>query len=299
MLFKNTIINFHKIENPKWFAKTLNLLTKCYDIASIKDIEEYYYHNRKLNNVCHITFDDGDISFYNIVFPILKKYNVPASIYVSPLAAKERRNFWFQEIRGYDKKLLWQLIKNKKGNKVFNKIPSLNVALKSMSLENIWDAIRYYQKKTGTSPKPCMNMDTNTIIELHQSNLVEVGAHTLNHPILSNETNEVVRNEILSSIYDLGKMLDSEVRYFAYPNGIPGLDFGEREMDILQSAGIKLAFSTENKSFSQNNNPLSIPRNGISKGSLVFTLTKLISGRHWSKLKEIIKGKSNRMINDY
>jgi len=108
---------------------------------------------------------------------------------------------------------------------------------------------------------------------------------------LANETETAAHNEIQSSIIELSEILGIPVRYFAYPNGIPQLDFGEREMNILKSMNIKLAFSTENKSFSIKDNPLSIPRNGISKGNKSFLFMKLLLGNKWDIVKRIFNGK--------
>ena len=47
---------------------------------------------------------------------------------------------------------------------------------------------------------------------------------------------------------------------------------------------------------SKSDDLLSIPRNGISKGSKEFILFKLLVGNNWDLLKHLIKG---RQENDY
>jgi hypothetical protein len=87
-------------------------------------------------------------------------------------------------------------------------------------------------------------------------------------------------------------LLKNEIHYFAYPNGVYHLDFDKREIDILKKTTIKLAFSTERKPISLNDNLFSIPRNGVTKGSQSFILLKLLMGQKWDNLKRMIKGKS-------
>lgn len=296
MILKNSVINFHRIENPQWVERTIQFLKRIYNLISTQTLEDYFTQNSQLNNVCHLTFDDGDESFYKIVFPILKKHNIPASIYVSPTAAKYRKNFWFQEIKGYDKNKLRQIINKTEKGRQFEHIPNLDAIFKSMRLDLIWDIIYRYQKETGTRSKSCINMDVNQIIELQQSGLVDVGAHTQNHPILKIEDKRTAEREIEGSINELSDILDKKVKYFAYPNGDPKLDFGVREIRILEKADIKLAFSTENKSFNHNDNPLCIPRKGLTKGGQSFIVLKLITGSYWNTIKKSIKGKQ---ISDY
>jgi len=291
-LFPNTIINFHKIYDKEWMESVLLFLSNIYNIVSIQDIESYYYNQKPLHNCCHITFDDGDRSFYTTVFPIIKEFQLPVSIYVSPKIVKTGENFWFQEIRNYNKEVLRNIINNKYPylKNINPKIP-ISAIFKSLQLTQIWEVISEYRSIMKIDAEKRMNMSESELKEVYNSGLVAIGAHTLNHPILANETETAAHNEIQSSIIELSEILGIPVRYFAYPNGIPQLDFGEREMNILKSMNIKLAFSTENKSFSIKDNPLSIPRNGISKGNKSFLFMKLLLGNKWDIVKRIFNGK--------
>ena len=291
-VLQNTIINFHKIYDKEWMESVLLFLSNIYNIVSLQDIESYYYHKKPLHNCCHITFDDGDRSFYTIVYPLIKKFQLPVSIYVSPKIAKTGENFWFQEIRDYNKEVLRTIINNKYPYlKNVNPKVSLNAIFKSLQLEQIWEVISEYRSIMKVVAEKRMNMSDGELIEVSNSGLVAIGAHTLNHPILANETETTAQNEIQSSILELSEILGIPVRYFAYPNGIPQIDFGKREMNFLKAMNIKLALSTENKSFSIIDNPLNIPRNGISKGNKSFLFIKLLLGSKWDKVKKLCLGK--------
>jgi len=291
-LFPNTIINFHKIYDKEWMESVLLYLINNYNIVALQDIESYYYNQKLLHNCCHITFDDGDRSFYTIVYPLIKKFQLPVSIYVSPKIVKTGENFWFQEIRDYNKEVLRTIINNKYPYlKNVNPKVSLNAIFKSLQLEQIWEVISEYRSIMKVVAEKRMNMSDGELIEVSNSGLVAIGAHTLNHPILANETETTAQNEIQSSILELSEILSVPVRCFAYPNGIPQIDFGKREMNFLKAMNIKLAFSTENKSFTIKDNPLSIPRNGISKGNKSFLFLKLLLGSKWDKIKKLCYGK--------
>lgn len=258
-ILPNTIIYFHEIQDKQWFQNIIETLIKNYHIIGLKELEDYYYNDKSIKNSCHITIDDGDISFYKNAFPILKNFNVPVSVYVSPLNATERLNFWFQEIVDYDATGLNEIISKEFNYKLDHQSMSeIKSFLKTLKINEILRIINLYQKKTAVPPKLPMNMNEKQIIELSNSGLVEFGAHTLNHPCLVNEKNEVASYEILESIDRLSNILNKEISSFVYPNG----DYGEREIAILKSKGIKLAFTTERGKLSNMDDPLKIPRSG-------------------------------------
>ena len=301
-ILPNTIICLHEIHNQNWLNNIFESLKKNYNIIGLGDLEDYYYGNKKIKNSCHITFDDGDASFYKNAFPVIKRHNIPVSTYVSPLMAKDQRNFWFQEIGGYNKEKLHEITEIITQNKIEQIKPiEIKKFLKILRLEIIWEIIKLYQKETNTQPKSPMNMTENQLIEVKSSGLVDIGAHTLNHPILTNESNSIAYDEIANSIDQLSDMLNCEIKYFVYPNG----DFGEREINILKNKGIKLAFTTKREKISSLNNPLSIPRSGspfISKFNnnnayiISKCLVQLLAGENryykfantWSSLASII-----------
>lgn len=255
----NTIVYFHEVQNQQRLINTLELLIKNYRIVGLRELEDYYYNDKDIKNSCHITFDDGDISFYKNVLPVIKKYKIPVSLYVSPLMASEEKNFWFQEIKDYNPNELIKIIK-KVTNQSIENISSIEIKehLKTLRIDVISEIIKRYQYETHTPVKPPMNMNVNQLIDVKSTGLVEIGAHTLNHPILTNETDEIASYEILRSIDWLKDILKCNIRYFVFPNG----NYGDREINILKNGGIKLAFTTERGKITHLNNPLSIPRNG-------------------------------------
>jgi len=293
----NKVINFHDISDSEWFENLVLILKSKYSLISIEDIEGYYHKKQDLKNTCHLTFDDGDKSFYDIVYPILKRHNIPASIFVSPKMCGEQKNFWFQEIRGYNETKLKKIISeafNVDNNKLENH--SIYLILKCFTMDQIWFVIEKYQSIYKIRPKESCNLSVDQLIEIDKGGLVTVGAHTLNHPILANESDEVSKIEIIDSFYNLAQILGHEIKYFAYPNGWPEYDFLERELNTLKNCNCKIAFSCKPNNFTKKDNALSVNRYNLSYANLPFIRLKLSLGEHWEYLKKfIVKGEvSNR-----
>ena len=136
-------------------------------------------------------------------------------------------------------------------------------------------------------------MNIEQLKEVEASGLVTVGAHTLNHPVLKNEDDESSAYEITESIKRLEVLLGHPVKYFAYPNGRPGIDFGEREMNYLRENKVSIAFSTEFDHLVAENNLLSIPRMGFAAMGLnpsnPLIVLRMNLGKRWFDVKSIGK----------
>lgn len=285
----NKILNFHLVDNIDWFDQTIAKIKSQYKMVDIDTLIAFYNHEITLENACHITVDDGDQTFYNIIYPVLKKHNVPASIYVSPKVFKEKINYWFQEVEGYDETILKSIItretklhpKDLDGYDIFT-------VLKSFEIAKIHYFLEVYRLETQTSLKPYQNMTIAQLKEVEASGLITIGAHTINHPILQNENKESSAYEINHSIKELSEILEHPIKCFSYPNGIYQYDFTEREQDLLIENGIKICFSTIAKNFTVDDNMMRVPRIGISNNEkMLFLEIKLFLGFFWDKLKKL------------
>ena len=73
---------------------------------------------------------------------------------------------------------------------------------------------------------------------------MEIGAHTVTHPILANLSDDEARHEIVEGRRLLESIARAPVTLFAYPNGKPGRDYTAAHVAIVREAGFKAACST-------------------------------------------------------
>ncbi len=291
---KSLVLMFHEINDVVWFESILRFLGKKYTFVSFDELSEHVYAQSNKRKLLHITFDDGHKSFYENAFPVLKKMNIPATLFVSPAAIQKEENFWFQRIRPFDKAKWREHVFSKTSHLFTGDISgfSAHAIMKSLPIEIMHEIIEDFEKENGLLPAPYINVSVDELVEMHGSGLVEIGAHTLNHPILANEADDNSRNEIMASVNGLNKLLSCHTRCFAYPNGLPEHDFGKREMSILRDMGIELAFSTESDFAKARFDKMSIPRVGITKGGHFFVAQKIRFARQWEGIRNIVFGKS-------
>lgn len=284
----NKILNFHLVNNLEWFDKTIQLIKSKYNMVDIDTLVNYYNGKINLKNACHITVDDGDQTFYKYIYPVLKKHQIPASLYVSPKIFKEKINYWFQEVEGYDSEILKEIIAKKYQIEVSKLNPyDIFTVLKSFDIATIHSFLAAYRLQTNTLLKPYQNMSISELLVVDKEGLVTIGAHTMNHPILHNETDTSAAYEINDSVTELAELLGHPIKCFSYPNGIPNFDFTQREQNLLKSNNVKITFSTESKNLSITDDTMSIPRIGISNNeNMLFFRIKLFLGSFWILLRK-------------
>ena len=69
----NKILNFHQVKDCVWFDEVVCYLKSKYVFVTTEDLYEFYKGQINLKNSCHITIDDGDKSFYNVIFSGFKE----------------------------------------------------------------------------------------------------------------------------------------------------------------------------------------------------------------------------------
>ena len=236
----NFVYYYHDVSSGAEFEKTIRTITRKYKIVSARELYDYLCGKTSLKNSCVFTIDDGWLSTYKYVFPVIKKFNIPITIFVSPKMVKEAGNFWYYLFDYCNQNRVKDALFN--DNIITEELKSfpLKSILKELEVETIY---KYLHQDVGDSA-PRGFIDYNELMDLNSCPLVTIGAHTMMHPILHNESDERAKLEIEQSVRELSEILGKPVTTFAYPNGEYGLDFTEREMDYCKEAGIEMAFST-------------------------------------------------------
>jgi peptidoglycan/xylan/chitin deacetylase (PgdA/CDA1 family) len=286
---------FHDVRDPEWFEEVIVYLARRYKLVDLSTIEADLARGEFHEGRCHISFDDGHESFYHNVLPVIRKHSVPATIFISPQITRNGGYFWFQKYRLLPREQFDKFVRSKLSGKLPDNVlvnTQGNILLKSMRIDEINDIIDEFCGANQIRFGERCNLDLEQLSDILGSRLVEVGAHTLRHPILANEEDKTVESEIGESIIQTSELVGRPVRYFACPNGLPGYDFGEREIHIMKNHGIKLNMTTLPGPLTDRYGCWSVPRIGISKGSLRTIGIKIRNAGLWSLLRDKANRKS-------
>jgi peptidoglycan/xylan/chitin deacetylase (PgdA/CDA1 family) len=105
------------------------------------------------------------------------------------------------------------------------------------------DAVEALASELGSRLPTGLMMTPAQIVRLHRAGM-EIGAHTVRHPILASVPDDEAREEIVASKRMLEEITGAPVTLFAYPNGQPGRDYGPQHVHFVKRAGFMAAFST-------------------------------------------------------
>ena len=113
----------------------------------------------------------------------------------------------------------------------------------------------------GKLPPPLM-MRPEDVRRLADSGM-QIGGHTVNHPILMKLDDRAAHIEIVDGKRRLEEIIDSPVTLFAYPNGKPGGDYDARHVELVRRAGFSAAVSTVNGVAVHESDRFQLPRCGL------------------------------------
>ena len=73
---------------------------------------------------------------------------------------------------------------------------------------------------------------------------IEIGGHTMRHPILARASACEQSEEIRQNLSAIQAWTGKTARAFAYPNGRPGVDYTAETSAIVRDSGVDVAFCT-------------------------------------------------------
>lgn len=200
--------------------------------------------------VC-VTLDDGYADNESCALPILRKYQIPATVFISTGFLNGGR-MWndsiIETVRKCDGKIL-DLSELDLGCYSLDSVAerlaaaiSIIQKIKHLDPQIRSALVREIEKRVTSLPNDLMLTDAQ-VQSLARSG-ISIGAHTVNHPILCSVSDEIARREISESKLYLEELLQMPVDVFAYPNGRPGLDYRDEHRDMVKDLGFKAAVST-------------------------------------------------------
>jgi peptidoglycan/xylan/chitin deacetylase (PgdA/CDA1 family) len=258
------ILMYHRFsENPQpgfvhreAFEKQIEYLKNNFNLGTLNDLVKTYRQQGNFpTNTIVITVDDGYSDLYEIAFPILKKYNVPATFFVTNRFVDG--DFWLwpdcvryilehsneidlsrissdleyttKQMTDHDRQAVWGMIitfllsiaEDEKNHWLAKFAELQNVKFPDKPIED-YRAVSWSQVK-----------------ELNASN-IEIGVHTQSHPSLGRLKENQLSTEIQGAVEIIQSQIGKSPTSFCFPNGQPS-DYTESVKQHVKDAGCQSA----------------------------------------------------------
>lgn len=202
------------------FRSVCRHLARSYNVMHLSEIARSFETGERLpNGTVAITFDDGYASNHDLAYPILREFDLLATIFVTTGFVDGTENLWFHRLEH-------AFASKGRGAAEFAKVAT---EIKAMPQEKISAEIDRLERELGTDyaaladkPDIFKPLTWQQIRDMHQSGIIEFGGHTHRHFIVGRCTAETARAEICQSRDRLTQELGVAPKLFAYPNGKPG-----------------------------------------------------------------------------
>ncbi len=248
------------------FEEQMRHLSENYNVVSMDRMVEHVENGGKEFLVA-VTFDDGYKDNFQYAYPILKKYGIPATIYVITRFLEGDTSMWWKElwerlaevgefeVEVCGERRSWRTQGHSAKVQCFREMRKI---LLGSEKEIYLDLLRQI---SGDSPKQypedCMTAEEARLLD--KDDLITIGAHTHSHFCLASLSENEVAEEMMKSREILEKALDHPVMHLAYPYGKPD-EAGEKDFRIARGCGFSSSVVTKVGNISSGHDAMSLPR---------------------------------------
>lgn len=170
-----------------------------------------------------VTFDDGYRSVFELARPILKRYRIPAAVFVNSEPVKTQRLFWFDAVA------------RARGEEAVSE-------MRALPDEGWRQASQAFDTPAGAAPH-LAPMTESQVRQLADEG-VAIGVHSASHAPLGGAPVAVQEHELASCRAALETWTGRPADTLAYPFGAPQLDYDEGTIAVASRLGFRAGFTT-------------------------------------------------------
>ena len=267
------------------FRAHLEFLQRRYCVVSLAEAVDRLAERAPLErDFVAITFDDGYAGNYSVAWPILRSLGLTATIFVTT-GFIDGAPLWFHRVR--DALATLNRRSPEELMRIQQRIPALQITgtacnpedlvarLKRMTAEQRESMVTLLSEEAALPASSAQAMTWDQVRELSSAG-IEIGCHTVSHPILSQLSPDRQEEEILTASRRLEQELGHRPRFFAFPNGSAS-DFDHVSLGILRDAGFRAAVTMIRGSNGPSADLLTLKRIGVGSDP-PFVLATRLSG---------------------
>ena len=285
------ILGYHRITDyrsdpysicvtPKNFADHLAIISKNARPIKLQSLVEALIDGRVPPRTVVITLDDGYADNLHIAKPLLARYEVPATVFIT--SGYLGREFWWDRldrilpgpamlpkqlsltIGGIVHRLQaaspggrkWEQSAAAWRQRSLSWLYGLLQPMIEGERQEVMEQIRFWPGAVTHDDSPRILLSPDELRSLAQEALVEIGAHSVSHPNLASLPVPDQKAEIQGCKNKLEKILNRPVNSFAYPHG----SLSDATVTAVRDAGYSCACTSSNDIVWSRSNCYQLPR---------------------------------------
>ncbi len=280
-------------------AKQCAHIARNYEVVSLTYIGRHLREGRPLpKNALAVTVDDGNRDFLLNGYPIFNSHKIPVTVFVVSGFLDQQLWFWWDQV-------MYLMGKSPRTSFEFSLAPgqpprqfsiatpeerqrattTITEALKALSTDDRHKALHeelenILHVKLPMEPPPHMAPMTWSEVRHLTENGVDVGAHTVTHPVLSRikDHDQLIR-EVAESKKRIEEELHRPVLHFCYPYGLKS-DFDDRVVKVVEQCGFQTAVTAEHGLNTMTSPPFQLRRFSIDPMLPEFYFQERLAGLH-------------------
>jgi peptidoglycan/xylan/chitin deacetylase (PgdA/CDA1 family) len=289
------ILMYHRFTEREPLARQCAHLRARYSPVSMSQAADWLTHHGRLpENALTITVDDGYRDFYQVAYPVLREYGLPATVYLVSDFVDRTGWLWVDQVQyeflhaqagSFRMELSGQPPRNfelttPELRKAAARI--VTEAAKKLSNTERLRLLETLPEQLGVrlpeeAPAEYEALRWDEVREMAAAG-IDFGAHTRTHPILTRLDGEgELTFEIEGSKRQIEQQLGRAVDHFCYPNGTRE-DVSREVVKAVQAAGFRTAVTTESGLNHVAGDPLRLLRIGVEPGLAVDYFERCAAG---------------------
>jgi len=250
------------------FEWHLGVLHRWFNVLSLGEATARLRNGTLPVRMACITFDDGYEDNVTVPLPRLRRRGLPATFFLATSFIDGGR-MWNDSVI--------ETVRRSPGDVLdaralgLGMIPVGSIDLRRQAIGSLLGAIKYLPPEErqarvhelagqAGADLPSDLMMTREQVRQLQASGMEVGAHTVTHPILASVESQRARKEIEECKNELEAITGTRISLFAYPNGKPGRDYRAEHVDMVKRLGFEAAVSTAWGVAHATSDPFQLPR---------------------------------------
>ena len=235
------------------FDRLMGMVAHSFRVVTLGQALVSLEQGRLAPRTLAITFDDGYADNAEIALPILERHGLVATFFVATgfldggrmfndtvIEAVRRSPYDALDLGDFGLGRLPVGTAQERRAAIEAVIPKV----KYLPLAEREDALQRLERACGQPALPTtLMMRSSQVQQLHAAGM-EIGGHTVRHPILAQTPDDQARREIAQGRDALAGLVDAPIEVFAYPNGRPDRDYDRRHVQMVRELGFRGAVST-------------------------------------------------------